>query len=60
MKDIKHIITQMTLEEKVGQMTQVTLDLLLEGEPYKVVKPHKIVPENSQSCTSRWDVSLGL
>lgn len=29
---VKKMVKSMTLEEKVGQMTQVTLDILLEGE----------------------------
>ncbi len=33
------LLSKMTLEEKVGQMTQVTLDVICEGEPYNLKSP---------------------
>ena len=33
------LLGKMTLEEKVGQMTQVTLDVVLNGRPYNPKKP---------------------
>ncbi|WP_306643207.1 beta-glucosidase family protein [Sanyastnella coralliicola] len=39
---MEELLSKMTLEEKVGQMTQLTLDMILEGEPYASVEPHHI------------------
>lgn len=40
---VAKLIKSMTLEEKVGQMTQVTLDLLLVGEgPYSSFEPPRL------------------
>ncbi|MFM1930980.1 MAG: hypothetical protein RL226_283, partial [Bacteroidota bacterium] len=35
-------IAGMTLEEKVGQMTQLTLDMICVGEPYQLEEPHRL------------------
>ncbi len=40
--NIDQLIEQMTLEEKVGQMLQLTLDLLLEGEAYAPAVPFRM------------------
>ncbi len=32
----------MTIREKVGQMTQITLDVILEGEVYNATLPHRL------------------
>lgn len=40
--DIQSLLQQMTLAEKVGQMTQVTIDALHKGKPQKIVLPPQI------------------
>ncbi len=40
--DIDHLISQMTVEEKVGQMTQINLDLISKGEVYNLQEPHEL------------------
>ncbi|MEO0338617.1 MAG: glycoside hydrolase family 3 N-terminal domain-containing protein [Bacteroidota bacterium] len=42
---IEQLIKQMTLEEKVGQMTQVSIDILHHGEPMKIEIPPRIDEE---------------
>ncbi|MDP4631339.1 MAG: glycoside hydrolase family 3 C-terminal domain-containing protein [Flavobacteriales bacterium] len=37
-----YYISKMTIEEKVGQMTQLNLDVVCEGEVYKLVEPHHL------------------
>lgn len=37
--NINHLLSQMTLAEKAGQMTQVTLDTIAMGKPYQVEDP---------------------
>lgn len=39
---IENLLDQMTLEEKVGQMTQVTLDIVCEGKPFDNKKIQRI------------------
>ncbi|MCU0428634.1 MAG: glycoside hydrolase family 3 C-terminal domain-containing protein [Cytophagaceae bacterium] len=41
-KRIDEILKQMTLEEKVGQMTQVTLDVISKGQPFDEKKKQEI------------------
>ncbi len=36
---VNTLLEKMTIEEKVGQMTQVTLDVVLNGRPYNPKKP---------------------
>ena len=38
-KDVEVLLKEMTIEEKIGQMTQVTLDVVLKGEPYNPARP---------------------
>lgn len=40
--NIEYYISTMTIEEKVGQMTQLNLDVVCEGEVYKLVEPHHL------------------
>ena len=40
--DIESLLSKMTIEEKVGQMTQLNLDVVCEGDIYKLVEPHHI------------------
>lgn len=42
--DIDALIAKMTIEEKVGQMTQLNLDVVCEGDIYKLVEPHHLDP----------------
>lgn len=39
---IDHLLNQMTLEEKVGQMTQLNLDVVCKGEVFKLIEPIQI------------------
>ncbi len=40
--DIDALIAKMTIEEKVGQMTQLNLDVVCEGDIYNLVEPHHL------------------
>lgn len=40
--NIQQLLQQMTLEEKIGQMTQLSIDCLHKGEPQKIDLPPKI------------------
>ena len=41
---VAQLLDQMTLREKVGQMTQLTIDMISVGEPYNLAEPHQIDP----------------
>ncbi|MTB50123.1 glycoside hydrolase family 3 N-terminal domain-containing protein [Lewinella sp. W8] len=42
---VEDLLSRMTVAEKAGQMTQVTIDLVSEGKAYKLRKPLKLSPE---------------
>lgn len=46
---VESLLEQMTLEEKVGQMTQVTLEFVSKGEGYKMEQPHHLDPEKLEN-----------
>ena len=39
---VDDIMSKMSIEEKIGQMTQLTLDMICVGEPYNLEEPHRI------------------
>lgn len=53
---IDQIISQMTLKEKIGQMTQLNLDVVCEGEIYKLVEPHHIEKEKLHKALVEYGV----
>lgn len=42
---VEGLLAKMSLEEKVGQMTQLTIDMIAEGKAYKLDFPLKINPD---------------
>ncbi|MFP5470580.1 MAG: beta-glucosidase [Bacteroidia bacterium] len=40
--DIEQMIAKMSIEEKVGQMTQINIDAISVGEIYNLVEPHQL------------------
>ena len=42
---IDSVLSTLTLEDKAGEMTQLTLDMVCVGEPYFVEEPHRLDPE---------------
>ena len=45
---LKALIADMTIEEKVGQMTQLNLDVISVGEIYNLKEPHELDKEKLQ------------
>ena len=41
-QQISELISKMTIEEKVGQMTQLNIDVVCVGEVYNLQEPHRI------------------
>ncbi len=54
--EIDALIAQMTIEEKVGQMTQLNLDVVCVGEIYKLQEPHRLDPEKLRNALVNWHV----
>ena len=42
---IDSVLSTLTIEDKAGEMTQLTLDMVCVGKPYKLEEPHRIDPE---------------
>jgi len=53
---VEELLGQMTLEEKVGQMTQVTIDVVLVGEAYAPAAPARINPNKLQTAIQDYKV----
>ena len=41
-KQIDNLISQMTLKEKIGQMTQINIDVISKGSIYNLENPHEL------------------
>jgi len=53
---VKALLKQMTLEEKVGQMTQVSLELVSEGGAAEVKVPHRLDPARLREALLNYHV----
>jgi len=54
--DIDDLLNSLTIEEKVGQMTQINLDVICEGSIYNLVEPHHIEPSKLRTAIEQWHV----
>ncbi|MGB1217962.1 MAG: beta-glucosidase, partial [Saprospiraceae bacterium] len=45
---ITKIMSKMTLADKVGEMTQLSIDVLSVGSPYNLKEPHELDPKKLQ------------
>jgi beta-glucosidase len=59
-ESIPQWIAQMTIEEKAGQMTQINLDVICEGEIYKLKEPHHIQQSKLDDAIEKWKVGSVL
>ena len=53
------LLKKMTIKEKVGQMTQVTLDMVLKGNVYEPEKPFAF-DEKKQTMAMHFDIGEEL
>ena len=53
---VQNILSQMSIEEKVGQMTQINLDVICVGEIYKLQEPHRIDPVKLKEAIEKYHV----
>jgi beta-glucosidase len=42
---VDSVMQKMTLTDKVGEMTQLSIDMISEGEPYSLAEPHRLSEE---------------
>ena len=54
--DIEEIIAKMSIEEKVGQMTQINLVVISKGEVFNLVEPHELDPVKLDSAINHYYV----
>lgn len=55
-EDIEAIISKMSIAEKVGQMTQINLDVISKGEIFNLVEPHELDPLKLDSAINYYYV----
>ena len=53
---VEDLLSQMTLKEKVGQMTQLTVDLIAVGETFNLVEPYQIDTSNLRKTNVEYGV----
>lgn len=58
--DVEALLQQMTIEEKVGQMTQINLDVVCVGEIYNLSEPHRIDSTKLNTALKQWHVGSFL
>lgn len=58
--DIEAIIAKMSIEEKVGQMTQINLDVISKGEVFNLVEPHELDLEKLDVAINKYFVGSVL
>ncbi len=57
---IEKLISKMSIEEKVGQMTQINLDVISKGEVFNLVEPHELDPIKLDSAINHYFVGSFL
>jgi beta-glucosidase len=57
---VKALVAQMTLEEKVGQMTQISIETLLKTENGNVSEPHQIDMDKLATAIKKYKVGSML
>ena len=58
--DIQEIRSKLSLREKIGQMTLLTIDAIAEGEPYHLTHPLSIDPEKLERVVFSYGVGAIL
>ncbi|WP_256009047.1 glycoside hydrolase family 3 N-terminal domain-containing protein [Desertivirga xinjiangensis] len=53
---IQNLISRMTLEEKAGQMTQISIELLLKAKDGVPIEPHQLDSEKLKECIGKYKV----
>jgi beta-glucosidase len=59
-EDMDKLIAKMSVEEKVGQMIQINLDVICEGGIFNLVEPHHIEKTKLKTAIHQWHVGSVL
>lgn len=59
-KDIENRVSEMTVEQKVGQMTQINIDVISKGEVYNLVEPHSLDEKKLDEAINKYFVGSVL
>ncbi len=54
--EIEQLLSRMTVREKIGQMTQLNLDVVCVGEIYKLSEPHRIDSDKLRKAVVEYGV----
>ena len=54
--EIEEIISKMSIEEKIGQMTQINIDVISKGEIFNLTEPHQLDEVKLDSAISHYYV----
>jgi len=55
-KKVQAVLAKMTLEDKVGEMTQLSIDAISVGAPYNLEEPQRLSPEKLQKVLVEYRV----
>ncbi len=55
-KKVQAVLSKMTLEDKVGEMTQLSIDMISVGAPYNLEEPQRLSPEKLQKVLVEYRV----
>ncbi|MEZ4992069.1 MAG: glycoside hydrolase family 3 N-terminal domain-containing protein [Saprospiraceae bacterium] len=55
-RQVEELLAKMTLEEKAGQMMQLTADMLFDGAPYVLTNPRRIDPAKVEKVIKEYKV----
>jgi beta-glucosidase len=55
-EELDALLAKMTIEEKIGQMTQLNLDVVCVGEIYKLQEPHRLDMTKLRNALVKWQV----
>ncbi len=53
---VTELLSQMSVEEKVGQMTQINLDVIMKGAIYNLEEPHTVDTAKLKEAISKYKV----
>ena len=59
-KEIENIIKKMSIEEKVGQMTQINIDVISKGEVFNLEEPHQLDAAKLDTAINKYFVGSFL
>lgn len=58
--DIEELISKMSIEEKVGQMSQINIDVISKGEIFNLDVPHQIDPDKLDKAINEYYIGSFL